>query len=76
MIGIDSQYDFELTFAQEANLDLPTGAPPGPNGQAIPTDPAPSVFDALKLYGFRLEACKAAVEMLTVTHLEKTPTES
>ena len=53
MTGIDPQYDFEPTFAQEANVDLPTGAPPGPEWQ------------------FPQEARKAALEMLTVTHLEK-----
>ena len=76
MTGIEGQYIFKLTFARETNVDPPTGAPPEPNGQAIPADPAPSVFDAVKQYGLRLEARKAAIEMLTVTHLEKMPTEN
>jgi uncharacterized protein (TIGR03435 family) len=76
MTGIDGQYDFKLVFAQETNPDPPAGPPPGPAGPAISADPAPSVFDAVKRYGLRLEARKAPIEMLTVTHLEKTPTEN
>jgi uncharacterized protein (TIGR03435 family) len=43
---------------------------------ATPVEPTPSVFDAVKHYGLRLEARKAPMETLIVTHLEKTPTEN
>jgi uncharacterized protein (TIGR03435 family) len=76
LTGIEGQYDITLAFAQETNPDLPAGAPPGPNIPAISAEPAPSVFDAVKQYGLRLEARRGPVEMLTVTHLEKTPTEN
>jgi uncharacterized protein (TIGR03435 family) len=76
MTGIDGLYEFKLTFAPETNVGLPIGAAPGPDGAGTSAEPAPSVFDAVKQYGFRLEARKAPIEMLTVTHLEKTPTEN
>ena len=75
MTGIEGQYEFHLTFAAEATADLPKGPPPGPDS-TIPAEPAPSVFDAVKQYGLRLEARKAPIEMLVVTHLEKAPTEN
>jgi uncharacterized protein (TIGR03435 family) len=76
MTGIEGQYQFELTFASET---LRSVADPkvGPDGTKTPVDdPAPSLFEAVKPYGLKLEARKAPIEMLTVTHLEKTPTEN
>ncbi len=69
MTGIEGQYEFKLTFEPEMNGNVNTGA-------AISTEPVPSVFDAVKQYGLRLEARKAPIEMFIVTHLEKTPTEN
>jgi uncharacterized protein (TIGR03435 family) len=68
MTGIEGQYQFELTFAPET-----LGAVPDPKAAL---DPAPSVFEAVQEYGLRLEARKAPIAMLTVTHIEKTPTEN
>ena len=76
MTGIEGQYDFKFTFAPERNGNVTAGAAPGPDGAPIPVEPAPSVFDAVKQYGLRLEARKAPIETLIVTHLEKTPTEN
>jgi len=76
MTGIEGQYDFKLTFAAETNPGLNAPALPGPDGAAASAEPAASVFDAVKQYGFRLEARKAPIEMITVTHLEKIPTEN
>jgi uncharacterized protein (TIGR03435 family) len=73
MTGIKGQYEFQLTFAAEADQGPQT---PPVDGAATPVEPAPSVFDAVKQYGLRLEARKAPIEMLIVTHLEKTPTEN
>jgi uncharacterized protein (TIGR03435 family) len=39
-------------------------------------DSSPSLFDAVKQYGLRLEARKVPIEMIVVTHLEKTLTEN
>jgi len=76
MTGLEGRYEFNLTFAPETTHGLPTKRPFGPDGTPIFTDPAPSVFDAVQQYGLRLEARRAPLEMLTVTHLEKTPTEN
>jgi uncharacterized protein (TIGR03435 family) len=64
MTGIKGQYEFQLDFAGE----IP--------GDEIPAESAHSVFDAFKRYGLRLEARKAPIEMLIVTHVEKEPTEN
>ena len=69
LTGIKGQYDFRLTFAAETNV------PPVLDG-APPAEPAPSEFDAVKQYGFHLEARKAPIERLIITHLERTPTEN
>lgn len=69
MTGIEGLYEFKLTVEPEMNGNVNTGA-------AIPDEPVPSVFDAIKSYGLRLEARKAPIEMFTVTHLEKMPTEN
>jgi len=72
MTGIQGLYDFRLLFAPEIN-NSPLTVPPAPDGVI---DSAPSLFDAVKPYGLRLEARKAPIEMIVVTHLEKTPTEN
>lgn len=73
MTGIKGQYEFELFFAAETDEGPHT---PAVDGVATPVVPAPSVLDAVKEYGLRLEARKAPMEMLIVTHLEKAPTEN
>jgi uncharacterized protein (TIGR03435 family) len=72
MTGIEGQYELKLTFSPET-VDVPGGGPPRQEGVA---DPAPSLFEAVKEYGLKLEARKAPVEMLIVTHLERQPTEN
>jgi uncharacterized protein (TIGR03435 family) len=74
MTGIEGQFEFQFSFATNANPF--TGPDPTPDGTAIPAEPAPSLSDAVKQYGLRLEARKAPIEMLIVTHLERTPTEN
>jgi uncharacterized protein (TIGR03435 family) len=77
MTGLDGQYELSLTFAPETMpAGMGTGGAAGRDGASTSAEPAQSVFDAVKQYGLRLEARKAPVEMLTVTHLEKTPTEN
>lgn len=76
MTGIEGQYEFQFTFAPETNANPFTGPPPISDGAQTPAEPAPSLSDAVKQYGLRLEARKAPIEMLIVTHLEKTPTEN
>jgi uncharacterized protein (TIGR03435 family) len=77
MTGIEGQYEFKLIFAPERNGNPNTAIIRGPDGAApAAIEPVSSVFDAVKQYGLRLEARRAAVEMLTVVHVEKTPTEN
>jgi uncharacterized protein (TIGR03435 family) len=76
MTGIEGQYDFKLSFAPETNPGPITGGIPGPDGAATSVEPAPSLADAVKQYGLRLEARKAPIEMFVVAHIEKAPTEN
>jgi uncharacterized protein (TIGR03435 family) len=69
--GIDGLYEFSLTFAAEADAGLPRGYQGEPAGAA---DPAPTVSEAVKKYGLRIETRKAPIDMFVVTHIEKTPT--
>jgi uncharacterized protein (TIGR03435 family) len=69
MTGVQGLYDFKLLFAPEIN-NSPLAVPPVPDGTI---DSTPSLFDAVKQYGLRLEARKAPIEMIVITHLEKTP---
>ena len=75
MTGATGQYDFNLTFAPETTGNLPGSAVSSPGASAA-AEPAPSVFDAVQGYGLRLEARKAPIEILVVTHAEKTPAEN
>ncbi len=70
--GIEGDYDFNLFFAPEVN-NSPLTVPPVPDGTI---DATPSLFDAVKQYGLRLDARKAPIEMIVVTHLEKMPTDN
>lgn len=76
MTGLEGQYDFDLTFAPETTRGLPTGGLVGTDGTPTSSEPEASMFDAVQQYGLKLEARKAPIEMLTVTHAEKTPTEN
>jgi uncharacterized protein (TIGR03435 family) len=71
MTGINGFYDFSLTFAPEVNGGLPE-SPAGAGG----ADPAPSGSEGVKKYGLRIEPRKVQIEMLVVTHIERTPTEN
>jgi uncharacterized protein (TIGR03435 family) len=81
MTGIQGQYQFDLTFAPETTRGLPArgfggpGAPPG-RGNDQPSEPAPSLTDAVQSYGLKLEARKALMDLIVVTHAEKTPSEN
>jgi uncharacterized protein (TIGR03435 family) len=67
--GIEGLYDFSLTFAAETDA----GLPPGFQGNGA-SEPAPSVSEAVKKYGLRIETRKAPVDLFVITHIEKTPT--
>jgi uncharacterized protein (TIGR03435 family) len=75
MTGIEGRYQFELTFEPETmgGISDPRVAQ---DGTKIVADPAPLLSNAVQQYGLRIEARKAQLELLTVTHVEKTPTEN
>lgn len=76
MTGIEGQYQLEVKFFPDGNIDLPHILAVGPDGKGVEPDPLPSLFDAVQKYGLRLEKRKEPIEMLTVVHLEKTPTDN
>jgi uncharacterized protein (TIGR03435 family) len=76
MTGLEGQYVLSLTFAPETTHGLNVPGFLGPDGTPTASDPVPSVFAAVQQYGLKLEARKAPLEMLTVIHVEKTPTEN
>jgi uncharacterized protein (TIGR03435 family) len=73
MTGIEGQYEFEVKFFPDGNIDLPQILAVGPDAKPMQPDPLPSLFDAVQKYGLRLEKRREPIEMLTITHLEKTP---
>jgi uncharacterized protein (TIGR03435 family) len=68
--GIQGEYNFTLRFAPEVTDTLGI-APGNPN---VPSDPAPSLAEALKQYGLRAETKKASIDMFVITHAEKIAT--
>ena len=71
--GIEGQYDFNLTFFPEDSSSV-GAVPPGVPG--LSSDPAPSLSDAVKQYGLRIENRKASIDQFVVVHIERTPTEN
>jgi uncharacterized protein (TIGR03435 family) len=76
MTGLNGQYDLTLTFIPEVIGGMPSGSAKNGDGTLMFREPGPSLFDAVRQYGLKLEARKAPLEMLTVIHAEKTPTEN
>ena len=78
--GIQGQYDFDLVFSPETmrGMRAMTGPMPHPAGESpeAAPDQAPSVLDAVQKYGLKMESRKGPLEMLTIDHIEKTPTEN
>lgn len=73
LTGNDGLYDFQIRFAPENT----GGFPQGVQGNPLPSaDTAPTLADALKEMGLRIEKRKMQIEMLIVTRMEKVPTEN
>ena len=71
--GIKGNYNFQLTFSPEVTTSVGVQLPENPGGA---TEPAPSLAEALKQYGLRMETKKASVDMFVVTHANKVATEN
>ncbi len=82
MTGIEGQYEFDLAFAPETIQGMPGGRMPGPppgggeHSSSEAAEPAPTIYDSVQRYGLKLEPRKAPMEILTVDHIERTPTEN
>jgi len=73
--SLEGQYQFELTFTPETMRAAPSGARAADPETSVDL-PVPSLFEAVQQYGLKLETRRIPIEMLTVTRLEKTPTEN
>lgn len=84
--GIEGRYDFEMDFMPETMGNMRRGVamagppPSHPTGDAAggdtPSEPAPTVYEAIEKYGLKLEPRKAPMPVLVIDHIEKTPTEN
>ncbi len=71
--GLTGLYDFELEFSMRGQMPLTTqGA--GGAATAAPIDEGPTVFDAVRELGLKLESERGPVEHLVIDSVER-PTE-
>ncbi len=87
MTGIQGRFDFDLVFSPETLRGVTGGGgggrammAPGGGGGPAPADGASdragSIYDSVQRYGLKLEARKAAMEVITVDQMEQRPTEN
>ena len=71
---------YEQHLGGKITMTMPHGQGPcakdGPLDWKRPSDPVPTLSDAVKKYGLRIETRKVPVEMFILTHIDKTPTEN
>ena len=70
---LKGSYDFDLFFTHAPGL--PPGPPEGNlkvNGVEVDTS-GPSIFDAVRKLGLKLERQKGPVEIMVIDHAEKPP---
>jgi uncharacterized protein (TIGR03435 family) len=72
--GLEGTYDFAIRFAPETTAGFLPAQTQTNAGVAL--DPAPSLNDALKPHGLRIEKRKMPLETVVVTRMERTPTEN
>ena len=73
--GLTGLYDFELQFSMRTQMPLTTQAP-NAGGAAPPAaiDDGPTMFDAVRELGLKLESERGPVEHLVIDSVER-PTE-
>lgn len=69
LTGLQGFYDFDLDWAAD---ETQFGGRPGPGTDSVD---APSIFDALKELGLKLDAPKGRVDVMVIDHIER-PTPS
>ena len=72
--GLEGLYDFELQYGLVPQTAL-TAAPPGVNTPVTPGDDGPTMFDAVRELGLKLESERGPVEHLVIESVER-PTEN
>jgi uncharacterized protein (TIGR03435 family) len=76
--GLTGLYDFELQYSMRAGTGVPAAllAGPGPSSSpsttpTAPLDEGPSIFDAVRDLGLRLESERGSVEHLVIDRAER-----
>jgi uncharacterized protein (TIGR03435 family) len=66
--GLKGGYDFEMAFTR----DLPPGIQEGANINGVPIDTSgPTIFEAVRELGLRLDRQKGPVQIMVIDHAEK-----
>jgi uncharacterized protein (TIGR03435 family) len=80
MTGLAGNYDTSLDFSPQMNFGGGGGPGGAGGGAASAADPAgngaSSIFESVQKMGLKLDARKAQVVQVVVTHVEKAPTEN
>ena len=77
MTGLAGNYDTSLDFSPQMNMGGGGGAAGSAPGASDPAgNGASSIYDSVGKMGLKLDPRKAPVEQVTVTHVEKAPTEN
>ena len=72
--GLTGLYDFELQFSMSGQMPLTTQAAGTTTTPSAPIDDGPSMFDAVRELGLKLESERGPVEHLVIDSVER-PTE-
>ena len=72
--GLTGLYDFHLQFSMATQMPLTTQAPGAGTTPTAPIDDGPTMFDAVRELGLKLEAERGPVEHLVIDSVER-PTE-
>ena len=72
--GLAGLYDFELRYSMQGQMPLTTQGSASGTAPAAPIEDGPTMFDAVRELGLKLEAERGPVEHLVIDSVEK-PTE-
>ena len=72
--GLTGLFDFELQFSMGVQMPLTTQAPGAGAAPTAPIDDGPTMFDAVRELGLKLESERGPVEHLVIDSVER-PTE-
>ena len=75
MTGLTGQFDITLPFMPEIFRGASAASATRDGARMFP-EAGPTLFEAVKALGLKLEAKKAPIEMLTVVRAERAPTEN